>query len=439
MARSKAKNTAQAFKKALMRSNTESLLGFVMLFQFTSMLLLAFKSETINIQALVFAVAMPLVTNLTVKIISKLWPVDRATLIMALMLNSTGIVTLQAIARSDVTPRTQAIYSVAGLIAMAIGIAFIRALTKYRKYIPWFALICFCTLLSPFVLGTWTEGALNWIKIGNADVFQFSIQPSEFIKPALIIILAHGLSDLPAIKKSLLPAIYAAICCCVLLVQRDFGAMLLYFLTTVAMFYVATGNLPLTFSALGAGVIGCIVAWKFVPLIQDRVSLWLNPWSDPSGLGFQLIQSLIAIGSGGLFGMGLGLGSPRTIPLYHSDFIFGSMTEQFGLLFSLMVMAIYVLIIMRGLSMSMSSRTSFLSLIAFGIVTMLGLQTMLIIGGNTQILPLTGVVLPLIASGGSSIVSTWLSIGILLGISSINAEDEVSDLRRMEWREEMEG
>ena len=400
---------------------------------------MAFKTEVFNAQALIFAIALPVVTKLTVAIISKIWPIDRATLIMALMLNSIGIITLQAIARSNVTPRTQAIYSAAGLVAMGIGIAFIRALTKYRKYIPLFALVSFAALLSPFVLGTWTEGALNWIKIGNADVFQFSIQPSEFIKPALIIILAHGLADLPAVRKSLLPAMFAAICCCVLLVQRDFGAMLLYYLTTVAMFYVATGNLPLSLAALGAGAVGCIVAYKFIPLIQDRVALWLNPWADYDGLGYQLIHSLIAIGSAGVFGMGLGLGSPRSIPLYHSDFIFGSMTEQFGLLFSLMVMAVYVLIIMRGLSMAMNSRTSFLSLIAFGIVTMLGLQTMLIIGGNTQILPLTGVVLPLIASGGSSICSTWLSFGILLGISSINAEDEVSDLRRMEWRQEMEG
>lgn len=433
------KTNTKAFKKALMRSNTDALLGGVMLFQFTAMLLLAFKTEVFNTQALIFAIALPVVTKLTVAIISKIWPIDRATLIMALMLNSIGIITLQAIARSNVTPRTQAIYSAAGLVAMGIGIAFIRALTKYRKYIPLFALVSFAALLSPFVLGTWTEGALNWIKIGNADVFQFSIQPSEFIKPALIIILAHGLADLPAVRKSLLPAMFAAICCCVLLVQRDFGAMLLYYLTTVAMFYVATGNLPLSLAALGAGAVGCIVAYKFIPLIQDRVALWLNPWADYDGLGYQLIHSLIAIGSAGVFGMGLGLGSPRSIPLYHSDFIFGSMTEQFGLLFSLMVMAVYVLIIMRGLSMAMNSRTSFLSLIAFGIVTMLGLQTMLIIGGNTQILPLTGVVLPLIASGGSSICSTWLSFGILLGISSINAEDEVSDLRRMEWRQEMEG
>lgn len=433
------KTDTKAFKKALMRSNTDTLLGGVMLFQFTSMLLLAFKTEAFNTQALVLAIVMPIVTKLTVSLISKIWPIDRATLIMALMLNSVGIVTLQAIARSNATPRTQAIYSVLGLIAMAIGIAFIRALTKYRKHIPWFALLSFAALLSPFILGQWNQGALNWIKLGNADIFEISVQPSEFIKPALIIILAHGLADLPAIRKSLIPAIFAAICCCVLLVQRDFGAMLLYYLTTVAMFFVATGNLPLTFAALGAGAGGCVIAYQFIPLIQDRVALWLNPWSDYNGLGYQLIHSLIAIGSGGLFGMGLGLGSPRSIPLYHSDFIFGSMTEQFGLLFSLMVMAIYVLIIMRGLSMAMNSRTSFLSLIAFGIVTMLGLQTMLIIGGNTQILPLTGVVLPLIASGGSSIVSTWLSFGILLGISSINAEDEVSDLKRMEWRQEMEG
>lgn len=435
----KTKADAKTLKKALMRSNTHALMTGVMLFQFTAMLLLTFKSEPFNAQALVLAFAMPLVTRLTVAIFSKLWPIDRATLILALFLNSVGIVTLQGIARADVTPRTQAIYSMIGLVAMGVGVAFIRWLPKHRKLLPWFALLCFVALLSPFmpVIGVYNNGARNWVSLERLHI-PLSMQPSEFIKPALIIILAHGLADLPALKKSLVPAIYAAICCGVLLVQKDLGALLLYFLTTVAMFYAATGNLPLTLGALGAGCGGAYAAWKFIPLVADRVQLWLNPWSDPEVLGFQLIQSLIAIGSAGVFGMGLGLGSPRTIPLYHSDFIFGSMTEEFGLLFSLMVMAVYVLIIMRGLSMALNARTSFLSLIAFGIVTMLGLQTMLIIGGNTQILPLTGVVLPLIAAGGSSIVSTYLSFGILLGISSINAEDEISDLRRMEWREEME-
>ena len=436
----KTKADAKTLKKALMRTNTHALMTGVMLFQFTSMLLLTFRIEPFDLQALVLAIAMPLVTRLTIALFSKLWPIDRATLIMVLFLNSVGIVTLQAIARAAITPRTQAIYSLAGIAAMGMGVAFVRWLPRHRKLLPWFALLCFIALLSPFlpVIGVYKGGARNWVSLEALHI-PISGQPSEFIKPALIIILAHGLADLPALKKSLVPAIYAAICCGILLVQKDLGALLLYFITTVCMFYVATGNLPLTLGALGAGCVGAVVAYRFIPLIGDRVALWLNPWSDPTGLGYQLIQSLIAIGSGGLFGMGLGLGSPRDIPLYHSDFIFGSMTEQFGLMFSLMVMAVYVLIIMRGLSMAMNARTSFLSLIAFGIVTMLGFQTMLIIGGNTQILPLTGVVLPLIAAGGSSIVSTYLSFGILLGISSVNAEDELRDLKRMEWREEMEG
>ena len=170
--------------------------------------------------------------------------------------------------------------------------------------------------------------------------------------------------------------------------------------------------------------------------MQTRVAIWQNPWSDPTGSGGQIVQALMAIGSGGLFGMGLGLGRPRNIPLYHSDFIFAAIAEEFGLIFSICLLAVYVLIIMRGLVVAMNARTSFHSLTAFGIVAMLGLQTMLIVGGNTKLIPLTGVTLPLVSSGGSSLVSTFLSFGILLGISSMNAEDEARDIDRLELREE---
>jgi len=134
--------------------------------------------------------------------------------------------------------------------------------------------------------------------------------------------------------------------------------------------------------------------------------------------------------------MGLGLGSPRNIPLYHSDFIFAALTEEFGLIFSVCLLIIYVLIIMRGLTVAMNARSSFHSLTALGIVCMLGLQTMLIVGGNTKLLPLTGVTLPLISSGGSSLVSTFFSIGMLAGISSMNAEDEARDIELIELSQE---
>jgi len=167
------------------------------------------------------------------------------------------------------------------------------------------------------------------------------------------------------------------------------------------------------------------------------VAIWQNPWSDPLDAGYQIVRALIAVGSGGLLGMGLGLGMPRNVPLYHSDFIFTSIAEEFGLIFSLGLMAVYILIIARGLIVASNARTSFHSLVAFGLVVIMGLQALLIIGGNTKLLPLTGVTLPLVSYGGSSLVSTFLSMGMLLGISSMNAEDEARDIEKIALREEV--
>ena len=199
---------------------------------------------------------------------------------------------------------------------------------------------------------------------------------------------------------------------------------------------MATSNGFLTLAGLGMGAGAGYLAYRALPYVQRRFAMWKDPWSDPENYGYQLVQALIAIGSGGLFGMGLGLGSPRDIPLYHSDFIFAALTEEFGLVFSVCLLILYVLIIMRGLIAAMNARTSFHSLAAFGVVAMLGLQTMLIVGGNTQLLPLTGVTLPLISSGGSSLVSTFFALGMLCGITSLNAEDEARDIEQIEIRQE---
>ncbi len=423
---------ADSLQKALMRSNTRLLLSGVMLFQCVSMLLLTFKTSPIDTQALTFAFALPAATWLISMSITKIWPVDRAIVIMALFLCSIGIITLQDITRAAVTPRTQAIYACLGIVAMFVGIIVIRFYRNWKKWTPWLMGLCFVFLLTPFVLGDRSKNALNWISVGG-----FSIQPSEFMKPVLIVILAAGFANRPRFIRSIPTLAFAAACCAVLLVQRDLGALLLYFLTTVAIFYIATSNLLITLSGLGMGCGAAVIAYHLFPYVAQRVAIWQNPWSDPTNTGGQVVQALIAIGSGGLFGMGLGLGMPRNIPLYHSDFIFAAIAEEFGLIFSIGLLAIYVLIIMRGLTVAMNARTSFHSLTAFGIVCMLGLQTMLIVGGNTKLLPLTGVTLPLIAAGGSSLVSTFFSIGVLLGISSMNAEDEAADIEQLELRGEV--
>lgn len=420
-------------KKALMRSNTRLLLTAVMLFQFSASLLLAFKGDTLDVQALAFAVALPSGTWLISTFITRIWPVDRAIVIMALLLCSVGIVTLQDIARSPETPLTQAKYACLGVVAMFVGIQAIRMFRHWKKFAPYLMVLCLVALLTPWVLGGWQDGARNWIKLFGGRI---SMQPSEFMKPVFIIILASCFSKKPRFVKCLPALAFAALCCGVLLSQRDLGALLLYFLTTVAMFYAATSNGFLTIAGLGMGAGAAVIAYKLFPYVQRRVAMWQDPWSDPQVYGYQIVQALIAIGSGGLFGMGLGLGSPRNIPLYHSDFIFAALTEEFGLVFSVCLLIVYVMLIMRGLIAAMNARTSFHSLTAFGIVTLLGMQTMLIVGGNTQLLPLTGVTLPLISSGGSSLVSMFFSIGVLAGITSMNAEDEARDVELIEISEE---
>jgi len=426
--------SVENMRKALMRSNTRLLLSAVMLFQFSAMLLISLQERPYDAQALILALAIPAATWLVTMVLGKIWPVDRAIVILAMLLCSVGVITLSDIARAKSTPMTQAIYAAVGVGAMAFGIAFIRGLKSWKRLVAPAMVLCLLALLSPWVLGKWQYGARNWIVLVQD---RLTIQPSEFMKPALILILAAGFSGRPRFLKCVPTIAFAALCCGVLLSQRDLGALLLYFLTTVLMYFAATSNWVVTIGGLGLGGAAAVIAYRAFPYVQTRVAIWKNPWIDPLESGHQIVQALIAIGSGGLFGMGLGLGRPRNIPLYHSDFIFAAIAEEFGLVFSICLLAIYVLVILRGMVVAMNARTSFHSLAAFGIVAMLGLQTMLIVGGNTKLIPLTGVTLPLVSAGGSSLVSTFLSFGVLLGISSLNAEDEAKDIERMELREEV--
>ena len=429
-------NKVDKMKKALMRSNTRLLLSAVMVFQAAAMLLIAFQKEAVNLQALALAVALPAATALTAALMGRLWPVDRAILIMVMFLCSVGLITLSDIARSDITPRTQAYYALAGIVAMFVGAALIRNFRHWKKLTPVLMALCLIALATPWLpgIGIAKNGARNWVGLRNGP----SVQPSEFMKPILILCLAAGFANRPRFARCL-PAIgFAAACCGILLTEKDLGAVLLYFLTTVLMYYAATSNALITLAGLGMGAGAAVIAYRALPYVQDRVAIWKNPWIDPEKVGYQLIHSLIAIGSGGLFGMGLGLGQPRNIPLYHSDFIFSAITEEFGLIFAIGLLAVYVMIILRGLLAAFNARTSFHSLAAFGLVMMLGMQTMLIVGGNTKLLPLTGVTLPLVCYGGSSLLSTFFSMGLLLGITSMNAEDEARDIELTALSEGME-
>ena len=426
---------SEAMMQALLRSNTHLLMTAVMLFQATGMLLLTFKTNPIDTQALIMAGVLPLVTWGAVNLYGKLWQVDRALMILVMFLCSVGLVTLQDITRSASTPLSQAIYAGGGLVAMAAGIVLMRRLRRWDKYLYWAMGLALLFLLLPLVIGQVKNGAKNWIQLGKGDDAP-SLQPSEFVKPVLILCLAAGLSGKPRLLKCLPVVGYAAVLCGVLLLEKDLGALLLYFLVTCVVFYAATSNGLLTLAGLGLGAGGAVGAYHLFPYVAERVEMFLNPWSDPQDSGYQIIQALIAIGSGGLFGMGLGLGYPRNIPLYHSDFIFAAICEEYGLIFALGLLGIYLVIVLRGASVAMNARSSFHALTALGVVALIGIQTLVIVGGNTRLIPLTGVTLPYISAGGSSMVSMMGAAGLLLGVSSINAHDELEDYKRWASMEE---
>ena len=250
-----------------------------------------------------------------------------------------------------------------------------------------------------------------------------------------MVILSASLSRRSSKGRIACTLTFAALLCGILLYERDLGALLLYFLTTVIVFFLATSNLPLTLAALGAGAGGSVAAYHLFDYVKKRIAGWQNPWADPYDGGLQIIQSLIAIASGGTFGRGLGLGLPRNIPLYHSDFIFAAICEEFGCLFAVGILAVYVLLVMRGISIAMNAGQGFHALLAFAVVSMLGLQTLLIVGGNIRLIPLTGVTLPFIASGGSSMISYMGAMGLLMGIASVNRDREKQQRERAEWLE----
>ena len=180
---------------------------------------------------------------------------------------------------------------------------------------------------------------------------------------------------------------------------------------------------------VGAGIGGAVAAVLAGSLIMperfsraiSRVDAWLDPWADPQGKGYQLIQGLVAMVNGGPFGVGLGVGNGTVIPQHQNDSIFMVIVNEFGMIFGLMILAVYVLIILRGMMIAKSSRTRFHALLASGCAAMLAVQTFVIIGGNIKLIPLTGLPLPFISLGGTAMVSSMCMIGMMQGVSARNA------------------
>ena len=403
-------------KRCFRRDPGKLLSSAVKLFFFSAFLLLGLKDYAW--QAFALALAVPAMISLGVNFLPRLFPADKLLLSLTNFLCALGVLVLYA--TNPAYAYQQALYYGVGLAAMVVCIYLVRLIKHWKIPVLLLMPVSLALLVLPLIIGRETNGARNWFYVGG-----ISVQPSEIVKLSLLLIISYFMS-----RRKLLPwLIFAVGCLGLLMLQKDLGTALMYYGVTLMLFYASSNNLLLTGVGLAGGAGAAVLGYKLFAHVKRRVAIWQNPWSDYDNAGYQIVQSLMAIASGGLFGVGLGLGSPRTIPVYHTDFIFAVICEQFGLIFGLCVLLMYVAIIWRGATTAMAARTSFHGLLAMGATLMIGLQTFVIIGGVIKLIPLTGVTMPFVSYGGTSLVSSMCLVGLLQGVASLNEDDLNEDTR----------
>ncbi|HHW67200.1 MAG TPA: FtsW/RodA/SpoVE family cell cycle protein [Epulopiscium sp.] len=338
-----------------------------------------------------------------------------------LFLMDVGLIMLQRL--EPATAQGQIIRYLIGMIVMLFIPFIFKVIPKFEKFEILYLVCGWILLVSPFLLGKKQFGARNWINIGG-----FSFQPSEIVKFLFIFYLACSLRKYRTVKDVILPTVMSGGYILVLVLQRDLGGALIYFLTFLILIYLSTSSYLFFFGGLGGASIASVIAYKLFSHVRVRVEAWLNPWKEIDTKGYQITQSLFGIGTWGWMGSGLTRGYSKYIPVVTTDLIFSAICEEFGNLFSIGIILIFLLIILRGIMIALRCNRLFYSLLAAGATNLIAIQTFLIIGGVIKFIPLTGVTLPFISYGGSSVVASILIIGILQWIQSF-----------YEMKEEVEG
>ncbi len=358
---------------------------------------------------------------------------DGVLLPLAILLNGIGYV---MIARLDAKRLAglQATWTLVGVGAYIATLMLVRRVNDLRRYQWTFFTAGAGLLLLPFVpgVGVLKGGARIWVSLGP-----IGFQPGEIAKLCLALFFAGYLTEnreliaagtwrvgpfnLPE-PRHLFPILAAwSVSVVVMIGQRDLGSSLLFFTLFVILLWVATEKASYLVLGTVLFATAAYIAFRTFSHVQDRVDIWLDPWSRYENKGYQIIQGLFAFGSGGIAGTGLGVGSPGKVPAAHNDFIFAAIGEELGLFGATAVLLAFILMIGAGFRAAMRADRPFEKLLATGLTTILGVQAFIIIAGVVRVLPLTGVTLPFVSYGGSSLVANYVLLALLMRVSDSTA------------------
>lgn len=305
----------------------------------------------------------------------------------------------------------QALIGVAGFVLSMFIPAIISHFKKLARFAWLYAIVGIGLLGAVMVLGTTTYGAQLTLSLGPIQ-----LQPSEFVKITFVFFTASMFAQSRSFKQVLITSIVAGAHVLILIASTDLGSGFVYFIGYLFMIYVATHKIRYMFIGLGAGAVAAVGAYSLFSHVKVRVQMWIDPFVDYNNKGYQLAQSLFAISSGGWLGLGLGQGYPNTIPLARNDFVFSAICEEMGIIFSCCLILIYLGFAIQLFRVSTRLRSLFYQIIGVGFAAMIGIQVFMHIGGVTKLIPSTGITLPLISYGGSSVLATMLIIGVIQGL-----------------------
>lgn len=311
-------------------------------------------------------------------------------------------------------------------VALMVGtLALVKNLDVVMRYKYTFGIIGIILLMLPIFIGTTISGSKLWIRIAG-----FTIQPGEFAKVFIVLFLAGYLAEnrellsisnrkilgfkIPRLRLLLPLFAVWGVCLLVVVFERDLGSAVLFYTIFLLMLYVATGRFSYVVIGLALLAVGAVGAYKFLSHVQVRFQVWLDPFKDAQGQGYQIVQSLFSLADGGLVGVGIGNGMANNIPVVESDFIFSAIGEEMGLLGGGAVLILFMLFAVRGLTTAARAKSDLAAFSATGLTAAISFQAFLIVGGVTRLIPLTGVTLPFMSQGGSSLLASFIIVALLL-------------------------
>ncbi|HKZ27310.1 MAG TPA: FtsW/RodA/SpoVE family cell cycle protein [Rubrobacteraceae bacterium] len=365
----------------------------------------------------------------------RLWLPHSDTLLLAIvtLLTGLGLVVIYRLTYEvpgvENLATTQAGWILVGSGALVVTVLLLRDYHRLFAYKYLLALIAIGLVASTFTpLGYDVNGARLWVQIGPV-----TFQPSEFARIALIVFFAGYLAEkrdlwaatsrsfmgvqLPALKYFGPIALVWAASLGLLVFEKDLGSSLLFFAVPLLMLYAATGRIAYVIMGALLFAVGSYATYLAFSHVQLRVATWLDPWSDPNDSGFQITQSIFNIADGGITGSGLGEGFSQTIPEVETDFVFSTIASELGLLGATAVLLVFLIFVYRGMKIALLAQDDASKLLAFGLTTAFAMQTLIIVGGVTKAIPLTGITLPFVSYGGSSVVGNFILTGLLLVVS----------------------